>query len=149
MLMKVIGVVRLSRDVEFRYTQSGSAVASFAVASSKKYKTKAGEQKKDTTFIDCVAFSGLAEICNKYLKKGSLVYIVGELKLEQWTAQDGSKRSRHSVTVESMKMLDSKSDNSQTTQQQGGGYQSNNGQTNAPQEASIPEIDIDEGSIPF
>ena len=160
MYNKVILVGNLTRDVEVRYSQSGSAIGKVGIATSRKFKSATGEQKEEVMFIDLTFFGRTAEIANQYLRKGSKVLVEGRLILEQWVAQDGSKRSRHSVTVESMKMLDIKSDNSQTnqqpqsgaytpTQQQGGGYQSNNGQTNAPQEPSIPEIDIDEGSIPF
>jgi len=144
MLLKINGVVRLTRDVEIRYTQSGSAIASFGVASSKKYKTQSGEQKEETTFVDCTAFGRLAEICNQYLHKGSKIYIVGELKLDQWTAQDGTKRSKHSITIESMEMLDGNSGGNEATVKQN--QQNNTDAQNATPQ--IPEIDIDD-EIPF
>jgi len=175
MLPKITMVARLTRDVEIKFLPSGVGIASFGVAADKKYKTKDGVQKEEVTFVDCTAFSGLADICSKYLRKGSQVYIIGELKLDQWAAQDGSKRSKHSVTVESMQMLGSKDDaqGGQPAQTQQGqpqqGYAQPQAQPQAaPQQGynqpaqqqqaqpapqatapSLPEIDISENSIPF
>ena len=159
MLLKVTGVVRLVRDVELKYTQSGSAIANFAIVSSKKFKTQAGEQKEQVNFIDCVAFSKTAEICNQYLKKGSQIYITGELKQDQWTDQNGGKRSKHSVIIESMQMLDSRgssnNNSSYVPQQQSNSSYQNSPQHQAEQQqpqhqsTSIPEIDIDDNEIPF
>ena len=148
-LLKVQGVVRLARDVEIKYSQSGSAIANFSIVSSSKYKTQSGEQKEDTCFIDAVSFGRLGEICNQYLKKGSKIKIDGELKLESWTAQDGTKRSKHSINIKEMEMLDSKADNMDKGTEL---------TTNAPeqqpsqlqnQQATIPTIDIANEDIPF
>ena len=166
MLMNVTGVVRLARDVEVRYTQGGSAIANFSVVSSEKYKTQGGEQKEKTTFIDCTAFSRLGEICNQYLRKGSQIFIIGKLSLDQWE-KDGHKRSKHSIVLDKMQMLGTKDDAAQpmnartdTSQykEQPGGYDvqtedkdgnvQNTQHKAAPQPTSnIPEIDEDE--IPF
>ena len=131
MLIKATGVVRLTRDVEIKYTNSGNAIANFSVASSEKYKTQSGEQKEKVMFIDCVAFSKLGEICNQYLRKGSKIFIIGKLELQQWTDSNGQKRSKHSLTIENMEMLDSKAD-SQSNQQ--GGYQNQ-----APQQSQYAQ----------
>ena len=164
MYNKVILVGNLTRDVEVRYSQSGSAIGKVGIATSRKFKSATGEQKEEVMFIDLTFFGRTAEIANQYLRKGSKVLVEGRLILEQWVAQDGSKRSRHSVTVESMKMLDnrdSQSNNAQTNQapQNGysapqqppnNGYISNNGEANStPQQPSIPEIDINNEDIPF
>lgn len=145
MLLKTQGVVRLATDVTVRYSQGGSAIASFSIVSSEKYKTQSGEQKENTTFIDATAFGRLGEICNQYLKKGSQVYIDGRLKLDQWTAPDGTNRSKHSVIVENLQMIGSKQDKQETT-----GYDM---EVERPQpaqhDAPLPEFDIDEDSIPF
>ncbi len=159
MLLKVNGVARLTRDVELRYLPSGSAVAKLGFAMSKKYKTQSGEQKEDTCFIDGAVFGKLGEVANQYLKKGSKIYIDGELKLEQWTAQDGTNKSKHTIQINTFEMLDSKQDNQQSNSyqqpQQNQGQQQGYNQ-NPPVEyqrndnqPKIPEIDIDEDSIPF
>ena len=168
MYNKVILVGNLTRDVEVRYSQSGSAIGKVGIATSRKFKSATGEQKEEVMFIDLTFFGRTAEIANQYLRKGSKVLVEGRLILEQWVAQDGSKRSRHSVTVESMKMLDSRADSMQNNQynnnngynaapaQQQPSYQQQTQQPpvqnmapSAPQEPNIPEIDIDEDEIPF
>ncbi len=163
MYNKIILAGNLTRDIEVRYTQSGAAIGNTAIATTRKFKSQAGEQKEEVLFVDITFFGRTAEVANQYLRKGSKILVDGRLKLDQWTAQDGSKRSKHSVTVESMTMLGSKGDN------EAGGY--NNaaptGDTYAqpapssyaepaPQavaqkspESSIPEIDINEDEIPF
>ncbi len=149
MLLKTQGVVRLATDVTVRYSQSGSAIASFSVVSSEKFKTQSGEQKENTTFIDVTAFGRLGEICNQYIRKGSKIYIDGKIKQEKWTAQDGTNRSKHAITMDSMEMLDSKSDQSQAPSN---GYiqPAQSAPKAAPQPTSnIPEIDINIDEIPF
>ena len=153
MYNKVILIGNLTRDIELRYLPSGSAIiAKSAIATSHKYKTQSGEQKDEVCFLDFNLFGRSAEVANQYLKKGSKVLLEGRLVLESWIAQDGSNRSKHSLRVESMKMLDSKSDN------QGQSYDNSESKeenyhtqdNRKPKvEQIIPEIDIDEDSIPF
>ncbi len=150
MYNKVIIVGNLTRDIELRYLPSGAAIAKSGIASSHKYKTATGESKDEVMFLDFNIFGKTAEIANKYLRKGSKVLLEGRLVLEQWTAQDGTNRSKHSLRVDVMKMLDSKAD----SQSQGGGdYQGNQQQQpqyqGNVQEQKIPEINIDEDEIPF
>jgi single-strand DNA-binding protein len=168
MYNKVILAGNLTRDIEIRYTQSGSAIGSTAIATSRKFKSATGEQKEEVLFVDLTFFGRTAEIANQYLRKGSKVLVDGRLKLDQWTAQDGSKRSKHSVTVENLQMLGSRDDAAQA----GGGYGAPAGDYSAPSNdtysqpaqpaaapaqpqsapeptPNIPEIDISEDEIPF
>ena len=108
MYNKVIIAGHLSKDIEIRYTQSGSAIANTAIASSRKFKGADGQQKEEVLFVDLTFFGRTAEIVNQYLRKGSKVLVDGRLKLDQWTDQQGNKRSRHKVDVESVQMLDGK-----------------------------------------
>jgi single-strand DNA-binding protein len=164
MYNKIILAGNLTRDVEVRYTQSGSAIGSTAIATSRKFKSATGEQKEEVLFVDLTFFGRTAEIANQYLRKGSKVLVDGRLKLDQWTAQDGSKRSKHSVTVENLQMLGSKDDSqgynaapagdtySQPAPQQGYSAPSQPAPQAAPQQeatSNIPEIDINEDEIPF
>ncbi|CAA6812747.1 MAG: Single-stranded DNA-binding protein [uncultured Sulfurovum sp.] len=110
MYNKVVLVGNLTRDVEIRYSQSGSAIGNVGIATSRKWKSQTGEQKDEVMFIDLTFFGRTAEIANQYLRKGSKVLVDGRLQLQQWTAQDGSKRSKHAITVENLQMLDSKAD---------------------------------------
>ena len=163
MYNKIILAGNLTRDVEVRYTQGGSAIGNTAIATSRKFKSASGEQKEEVLFVDLTFFGRTAEIANQYLRKGSKVLVDGRLKLDQWTAQDGSKRSKHSVTVENLQMLGSKGENE--AGMGGGGYNNAPAQDTysqpapaqpapqaAPQQAAptnIPEIDINEDEIPF
>ena len=113
MYNKIIIAGNLTRDIEIRYTQSGSAIGNTGIATTRKFKAQDGSQKEETLFVDVTFFGRSAELANQYLRKGSKVLLDGRLKLDQWTAQDGSKRSKHSVTVENMQFLDSKSDGGQ------------------------------------
>jgi len=166
MYNKVILAGNLTRDIEIKYTQSGSAIGNTAIATSRKFKSSTGEQKEEVLFIDLTFFGRTAEIANQYLRKGSKVLVDGRLKLDQWTAQDGSKRSRHSVTVENLQMLGGKDE---AAPMGGNGYSQQGGSSdyNAPSNNSynqpapstpsastqpasnIPEIDINEDEIPF
>ena len=109
MFNKVVLVGNLTRDIELRYAQSGSAIANTAIATSRKF-TQNGERKEEVCFVDITFFGRSAEVANQYLRRGSKILVEGRLKFDQWVAQDGSKRSKHSVIVETMQMMDSKAD---------------------------------------
>ena len=108
MYNRIIIAGHLSKDIEIRYTQSGSAIVNTAIASSRKFKGADGQQKEEVLFVDLTFFGRTAEIVNQYLHKGSKVLIDGRLKLDQWTDQQGNNRSKHKVDVESVQMLDNK-----------------------------------------
>jgi len=123
MYNKVVLVGHLTRDVEIRYSQSGTAFGKVGIATSRKRKTQTGEIKDEVMFIDLTFFGRTAEIANQYLRKGSKVLVDGRLVLEQWTAQDGTKRSKHAITVENLQMLDTKAEGQALAQgQQKSGY---------------------------
>ena len=130
MYNKVVLVGNLTRDVEIRYSQSGSAIGNVGIATSRKFKTQTGEQKEEILFIDLTFFGRTAEIANQYLRKGSKVLVDGRLVFQQWTAQDGSKRSKHAVTVENLQMLDSKADSQNPNNTNSNGYGNQPSQNN-------------------
>ncbi|ADN09755.1 single-stranded DNA-binding protein [Sulfurimonas autotrophica] len=127
MFNKIILVGNLTRDIELRYSQGGMGIAKTAIATSRKF-TSNGEKKEEVCFVDITFFGRSAEVANQYLRKGSKILVEGRLNFEQWVDQNGQKRSKHSVIVETMQMLDSKGDN------QGSGYNApaQNGGYNAP-----------------
>ena len=145
---KIILQGNLVREIEIKYTDGGLAIGKTSIAVNQKFKTKTGEQKEDVLFVDLNFFGRTAEILNQYCKKGSKVLIDGTLKLDSWTAKDGSKRSKHSVMVTTLQMLDSKSDsvNPQTDTSK---YQ----EQPKPVGQVVPKTDIpleiEEDSIPF
>ncbi|PHS57280.1 MAG: single-stranded DNA-binding protein [Sulfurimonas sp.] len=110
MYNKVILVGNLTRDIELRYSQSGMGIANTAIATSRKF-TSNGEKKEEVCFVDITFFARSAEVANQYLRKGSKILVEGRLNFDQWVDQNGQKRSKHSVVVETMQMLDSKGDN--------------------------------------
>jgi single-strand DNA-binding protein len=123
MYNRVIMLGNLTRDIELRYLQSGTAVASTAIATNRRFKNQMGEQQEEVCFVDITFFGRTAEIANQYLGRGRKVLIEGRLKLDQWTDQNGNKRSKHSIVVENLQMVDSKnSSESGYQQQQSGGY---------------------------
>ena len=106
MLNKVMIIGNLGKDPEIRYTQSGSAVASFNVATTERFKDKNGQQQDQTEWHRIVAWSRLAEICVEYLHKGSKVYIEGKLQTRKWTDQNGNEKYTTEIIAREMKMLD-------------------------------------------
>ena len=110
MFNKIILVGNLTRDIELRYSQAGLGIATTGIATNRKF-TSNGEKKEEVMFVDITFFSRSAEIANQYLRKGSKILVEGRLKLDQWVDQNGQKRSKHSVIVETMQMLDSRGDN--------------------------------------
>ena len=105
MFNKIILVGNLTRDIEIRCNTSNLTIGSTGIATSKKFKNQRGEEKEEVMFIDITFFARTAEIANQYLKKGSKILVDGRLKLDQWTDASVQKRSKHSLVVESMKML--------------------------------------------
>jgi len=140
MFNKVILVGNLTRDIELRYSQNGSAIAKSAIATSRKF-TVNGEKREEVCFIDITFFGRSGEIANQYLRKGSKILVEGRLTFEQWVDQNGGKRSKHSVTVENMQMLDSRADAQagMGAPQQQGGYGNYNQQAQPYGQAQQPQ----------
>lgn len=111
-LNKAMIIGRLGQDPDVRYTQSNTAVANMSVATSERYKDKSGEWKENTEWHRVVAWGRTAEICQEYLKKGSLVYIEGPIQTRQWEDKDGQTRYTTEIKALTMTMLDSKSSGS-------------------------------------
>ena len=170
MYNKVILVGNLTRDIELRYTPSGTAVGKVGLATNRVYSDPVTKEKKqEVMFIDITVFGRSAETANQYLKKGSQVLVEGRLAFNQWTDNMGQKRSKHEIIAEQVKFLCGKdsanmqnnyNQSAQTQPQQNSGY--NNTQNNyndsqsQPQMAqptqqnnNIPSIDIDDEDIPF
>lgn len=107
---KVILVGNLGRDPETRYMPSGGAVTNASVATSKQWRDRdSGEQKERTEWHRVVFFNRLAEIAGEYLKKGSKVYIEGELRTRDWE-RDGQKHYTTEIVANEMQMLDGRGD---------------------------------------
>ena len=94
----------LTDDVELRYTANGNPVANFGMALNRRYR-QGDEMKKETTFVDLVAFNKTAEIAEKYLGKGRPVTIEGRLRYRTWETEGGAKRSKLEVVVNQLHLL--------------------------------------------
>lgn len=116
---KVILVGNLGKDPEVRYLEGGTAVANFPIATSENYTDRSsGEKKTITEWHNIVLWRGLAEIAEKYLKKGNQVYIEGKLRTRKWQDKDGHDRYTTEIVGDSMQMLGRKDDNSSSDSSQ-------------------------------
>jgi len=120
---------RLTRDPQLSYTPSGTAVVDTALASNRVWTGKDGQKHEKVLFIDLRCFGRMAENINQYFKRGSPILISGSLEFEQWTAKDGTKRSRHRVVVTGFQFLP----NGNQGQQQANGGRQQPPQQQAPQ----------------
>jgi single-strand DNA-binding protein len=102
---KVLLMGNLTRDPQLSYLPSQTPVVDFGIAVNRKWTSKEGESKEEVCFIDCRAFSRLAENINKYMRKGRPIFVEGRLVYDTWTAQDGSKRSKHRVHVDNFQFI--------------------------------------------
>ncbi len=105
---KVILVGNLGKDPEVRYLDNGVAVANFSLATTETYKNKEGTRVSQTEWHNIVLWRGLAEIAEKYLKKGSAVYIEGKIKNRKWEDKEGNTRYNTEILGDNMTMLGGK-----------------------------------------
>lgn len=104
---KVILIGNLGADPEVRHLQNGASVANFRIATTETYKDKTtGEKREQTEWHSIVAWRGLAEITERFLRKGSKVYIEGKLRTRKWQDKDGIERYTTEVHADEMNMLD-------------------------------------------
>lgn len=136
---KVILVGNLGKDPEVRYLEGGTAVANFSLATSENYTDKnTNERKTITEWHNVVFWRGLAEVAEKYLKKGNQVYIEGKLRTRKWQDKDGVDRYTTEIVGETLQMLgrkDDKASNSSSLQQ------------NQPSTSSSPEIEKEDTQV--
>lgn len=108
-LNKVMLIGNLTRDVEVRYTPSGTAVATFGLATNRSWSSgDGGERQEEVQFHRIVAWSKLAEICGQLLFKGRKVFIEGRLQTRKFTGQDGQQREITEIVAENMMILDTR-----------------------------------------
>ena len=137
---KVILVGNLGRDPETRYMPSGGAVTNVSLATSRSWKDRdSGEQKEKTEWHRVVFFNRLGEIAGEYLKRGSKVYVEGELRTREWE-KEGQKHFTTEIVATEMQMLDSKGGNSD--------YEKNNNSSIATP-SSLSSSDMVDDDIPF
>jgi len=133
---KVILMGNLTRDVEMRATQGGTAIGKFGMAVNRKFKQQSGEMKEETCFVDLTAWGRQAEIISEYVKKGSPLFVEGRLEYSTWESQDGGKRSKLAVVVENFQLMGGRGGG------RGGGEERSNS-------GGGSEERVDYGDIPF
>ena len=102
---KVILIGNLGKDPEVRYLDNGIAVANISLATTENYKNKEGEKVSQTEWHDIVLWRGLAEVAEKYLKKGASVYIEGKIRTSKWVDKDDNNRYKTEIMADKMNML--------------------------------------------
>ena len=113
---KVILIGNLGKDPEVRYLDNGVAVANISLATSENYKNKQGERVTQTEWHDIVLWRGLAEVAEKYLKKGSSVYVEGKLRTNKWVDKDEKTRYKTEVLADKLTMLGRSQNQEQSTE---------------------------------
>ncbi len=121
MINKAILVGNLGADPEVRYTQDGTPVASFNVATTERWKGQDGQMQESTEWHRIVAWRRLADICGQYLQKGSRVYIEGKIQTRKWQDQSGNDRYTTEIVAREMKMLSSRGEGGGSMGGGGGG----------------------------
>ncbi len=145
---KVLLMGNLTRDVEIRTTPGNQNVANFGLAINRHFRTQSGEQREETTFVDCEAWGRTAEVMSQYLSKGKPVFVEGRLKLDTWQDKEsGQNRSKMRIVVESFQFIDSRGGGEGGG---GGGPRVQTPQRSAPQPANTGGYEpIEEEDIPF
>jgi single-strand DNA-binding protein len=109
---KAILVGFVGNDPEVRYLENGTPVANFRLATSETYTNRGGEKVTQTEWHSVVLWRGLAEITEKYIKKGSQVYIEGRIRTRTWDDRDGNKRYTTEIIADTMQMMGKKNEGS-------------------------------------
>jgi len=130
-LNKIFIIGRLTRDPEARTLPSGQSVSNFGMATNRAWTNQETKEKQEQTeFHNIVAFGRLAEICNQYLKKGSLTFIEGRIQTRNWQDQKGETKYRTEIVAETLQM--------------GPRPQSQNKDDKQEKSEEIPEVQVDE-----
>ena len=134
-MQKVMLIGNLGRDPEVKYSQQGTAIAQFSVATTERWKDKEGKLREHTEWFSLKAFGRLAEVAGEHLHKGSRIYLEGRKRTESWDdKQTGAKHYRDLVYIDRIEFLDSKGG--------GNGYRE-------PAESAQDETTMADQEIPF
>ncbi len=156
-LNKVMLIGRLGRDPETRYSNNNLAICSFSLATSRRYRNSSGEQVEETEWHNIVLFDKRADFAQKYLHKGSQVYIEGRLRTRKWTDKENNTRYTTEILAESIEILESRSSDAsregKDESSHGNGSSYRSGASRGSNESSKPEQqpqDFDgDDDIPF
>ena len=107
---KAILIGNLGRDPELRYTQSGTAVCTFTIATTERWTDRDGERQEKTEWHRIVAWAGLGENCSKFLSKGRQVYVEGRIQTREWEDRDGNTRYTTEINARDVQFLGGRGD---------------------------------------
>ncbi len=138
---KVILIGNLGKDPEVRSLESGAKVANFSLATTEYFKGKDGQRQEATEWHNIVLWNQLAELAEKYLKKGNSIYVEGRIKTRSYDDKDGVKKYITEIFGNQMTFLGG-------PKSEGGSQHDSTSGKSAPQEADIVE-DSDDGDLPF
>ncbi len=141
---KVILIGNVGQDPEVRYLEQNVPVANFSLATTERYTAKDGSKVENTEWHRLVAWRGLATVIEKYIKKGSKLYIEGRLRTREWDDKDGNKRYTTEIYVDNLEMLDSRS-----SAQSDSNYSSVQSNQSAAVSEPIPDMSSDDDDLPF
>lgn len=144
MLNKVMLIGNLGKDPDFNVTPEGTPVAKFTLAVNRNTKNRSGERVKETEWFNIVAWRQLAEICEKYLHKGSKVFIEGRIQQRKYTDKDGIQRSVVDIIANDMQMLDSKESSGGASSYAASGASSSYAPSNTSSDDFDPFLDSDD-----
>lgn len=150
---KVILVGRLGKDPEVRHLENGATVANFSMATSETYKDRqTGERREQTEWHNIVLWRGLAEVAEKYVKKGDMIYVEGKLRTRSWE-KDGITRYTTEVVGDNMTMLGGGNSGGQGGSSSGNEYSSSQPEQNAGSSSPSPAFEDSQGDstddLPF
>jgi len=138
---KIMLMGNLTRDPQLSYTPNQTPVVDFGMATNRRWTGQDGSQRDETCFVDCRMFGKRAEVVNKYCKKGNPLFVEGRLTFDSWEAQDGTKRSKHRVTVENFEFIGGGGG--------GGGASASGAGQGANRTGNQPRQQVSDDDIPF
>lgn len=135
---KVVLIGNLGKEPDLQYLEGNIAVAKFPLATTETYKDKSGTLVSQTEWHTIVLWRGLAELAQKYLHKGSLVYIEGRIRTRNWEDKDKNKRFSTEIVGDNLVMLDKRKEHSEPGSSE-----------NVPHDnAAVPDMNFDSGGVP-
>lgn len=139
MINKVILVGRVGKDPEIRHLDQNVKVATLRLATDESYKNSNGEKVTNTEWHSVVLWRGLADIAEKYVRKGSLLYVEGKIRTREWTDKDGNKRYNVEIIADTMQMLDKRSDQASSGVERPQDYPVSSRENQAPAQDAVPD----------
>ena len=127
---RVILVGNLGKDPEIRHTEGGIAVARFPIATSETFKDKSGNKQERTEWHNIVAWRGLAEVAEKYMKKGQSIYVEGKIRTNSYQDKEGIQRYSVEIVADNITMLGGRNEGATNTPENSNTAYSNNGNNN-------------------